>query len=290
MLKCIVDSSADLTAETAQALGIVVLPSPIRIDEKDYLDGKDLHVSELYSLMGTSGHTIKTHHVTPASYEEAFLPFAQNHDSVICICSASVMAGNYEAARIGAISVHEKYPDFDITVINSKSASCGYGLIAEKTGRLIQKGLDRDAVLKALDFYVHHIKHYFIVSMMTYFMKGGKLSHALGTVSDTLDVRPVFTLNSDGEIENLKPIPVKGAHHAADAILDIIRESGTDLSGQTVAFCYGKEKENLDYFTKKAAETLHPENISITTAGCTIAAHTGSGFLGIAYLDSADPF
>jgi len=290
LLKCIVDSSADLSSETVQALGLVVLPSVINIDDRNYLDGLDLNVEELYALMGTSGHTIKTHHVTPAVYEEAFLPFAQNDDRVICICSASSIAGNYEAARIGVLSVREKYPDFDITVINSKSASCGYGLIAERAGELIQKGLDRDAVLEAVNFYVHHTKHYFIVSMMTYFMKGGKLSHVLGTVSDTFDVHPLFTLDSDGEVENLKPIPLKGAHRAADAILDIMKESGIDFSRQTLAFCYGKEKENLEYFTRKANDMLHPQKITITSAGCTIAAHTGSGFLGIAYFDAVDPF
>lgn len=290
MIKCIVDSSCDLTPQAAEKLNVVILPTPILIDEKEYLDGKDLSVELLTALLGTSGHTVKTRHVRPDAYEEAFLPFAANGDSVICLCCAKSIAGDYESARVAAISVKEKYPDFDITVLDSKSASTGYGMIATKIATLIQNGADKETVLKAADYYIAHVKHYFSVSMMTYFMKGGRISHALGTVGDTLDVRPLFTIDSDGDVENLQPIPIKGSHNMIEAILDIMKNSGVDFSTHTLTFCYGDDKDNIDYFIMKAKETLHPKEVIVTTISCAIAAHTGSSILGVAYLDADDPF
>lgn len=290
MIKCIVDSSCDLTPALASKLGILVLPTPVQIDETAYLDGKDLSPKQLTDLLGSSGHTVRTRHVTPAAYEEAFLPFAAAGDTVLCLCCAKSIAGDYASAKTAAVSVHETHPDFTVHVLDTKSASAGYGLIAVRLAEMIQKGCDLQTLLQAADFYIAHIRHYFSVSMMTYFMKSGRIGHALGAVGETLDVRPLFTLDTDGDVQSLQTIPIKGSDHVADTILDLMKGSGVDFSVQTLAFCHGGDKNNLDYFVEKAKEELHPREVTIRAIGCATAAHTGNSMTGVAYFDAADPY
>lgn len=290
MIKCMIDSSADLSPETALSYNIDVLPIPISIDDNTYLDGINLNPSELSNLLGAFGHSIQTHHISPSVYEDSFLPYAAKGDSVICLCSGKELTGNYLSAQIAALSIKEIYPNFDITILDSKSASCGYGLIAIKIASLVQKNITKPELLEAAHFYINHVQHYFFVPVMSYFMKGGKISHAIGSIGDTLDVHSLFTISSDGEILKLNSIPAKGTQHAIQTFVQRLKNSGTDFSTQTMMFCCGKDIKNLNYFVNQSNETLHPKEIKISTIGCAVAAHAGSSLIGVSYFDKTNPF
>lgn len=282
MLRLIVDSAADLSSQRIVDLPLEILPTPILIDEKEYLDGENLTAAELTSMMGSGGHTIKTRHVKPVMYEDAFLPHAAKGDGVICLCSSTGISGNYESAKIAAISVKEKYPDFDITVLDSKCASCGYGLVALHLARLIKKGKTKEEILKKAEEYTKQMRHLFTVSVMNYFMMGGRIARVLGNFGNTLNVRPIMTLNEDGAMQLVKPM--QGTEHAMNAMLDMMKQDGADLSGQTVAFCYGDDRASLDYLIAKVKELFHPKDILISQVGCAITTHTGGSIIGVCYL------
>ena len=65
-------------------------------------------------------------------FEQAFRPYAEQGDSVIYLCFSTGIAGTYNAANIAKQNVLEDFPDFDLTIIDSKSAAIGFGLIVYK--------------------------------------------------------------------------------------------------------------------------------------------------------------
>ncbi|MCR5033282.1 MAG: DegV family protein [Lachnospiraceae bacterium] len=286
MVYFITDSVADLSAETIEEFGITVVPTPVVIDGTRYLDGETLSPDELFRIMGDGQHTIETHHATPATFEEVFLPFAKEGKAVICLCMSSGIGNNYDAAKIAQYSVEEVYPDFDLTIINTKCASAGYGLMVYKLAQMQRQGADKEQLLKAADFYVNHIRHSFVITRLQYFMKNGRIEKGIAQIGDSLDLKPVMHVDEEGSLQ--LQIPMHGTQKALDYMVERAEKTGVSFHDQTIAFCYWDDQADLDYIVNAVKERLAPASIRISKIGCAIGAHSGSGIIGMCYLDADD--
>ncbi len=65
-----------------------------------------------------------------------------------------------------------KYPDLDIDIVDSRSASVGFGLLVYKAAKMAKEGKSKEEILKMLDFYVKHIEHIFTVDNLEYLFRG----------------------------------------------------------------------------------------------------------------------
>ena len=77
MLKIITDSASDLSEELINRYQLHVIPTPVVIDEVDYLDGKTIHTREFYEILDDTSRDVRTYHINPAMFEEAFTPYAK---------------------------------------------------------------------------------------------------------------------------------------------------------------------------------------------------------------------
>ena len=83
MLKIITDSASDMPQYIVERFNLHVIPTPVVIDGMDYLDGATIHTKEFYEILDDVSRDIKTYHINPAMFEEAFRPYAEHNDSVI---------------------------------------------------------------------------------------------------------------------------------------------------------------------------------------------------------------
>ena len=240
MLKIITDSASDLPKEYIDAHHLHVIPTPVVIDETDYLDGKTILTKEFYNILDDTKRDIRTYHINPAMFEEAFLPYAQAGDSVIYICFSTGIAGTFNAAHIAKTNVLEQYPDFDLTIIDSKSASIGFGLLVSKLVTMLEHGASRETIVEAADYFISHIHHVFTVHTLAYLVKGGRLSKFKGTIAETLDMKPILIVDKNGSLQMLKT--VRGRKKSLKALVDYSKTNGYELSSQTLAFCHGDRK------------------------------------------------
>ena len=132
MLRIITDSASDLPKDYIEKHKLHVIPTPVVIDEVDYLDGKTIQTEEFYNILDDIKRDVKTYHINPAMFTDAFLPYAKAGDSVIYLCFSTGIAGTFNAANIAKETLLEEYPEFDLTIIDSKCASIGFGLVVSK--------------------------------------------------------------------------------------------------------------------------------------------------------------
>lgn len=286
MLKIITDSASDLPREYIEAHKLHVIPTPVVIDEKDYLDGKTIFTKEFYEILDDTSRDVKTYHINPAMFEEAFLPYAKAGDSVIYICFSTGIAGTFNAANIARENVLEQYPAFDLTIIDSKCAAIGFGLLVSKLVTMLEHGASKELIVEAAGYFIEHIHHVFTVHTLAYLIKGGRLSKFKGTLAETLDMKPILIVDKQGSLQVIKT--VRGRKKSLKALLDYVAENGYELSSQTVAFCHGEDEEALDFILQLADENIKPGDKLISTVGCAIGAHTGRGIVGICFLDASE--
>lgn len=286
MLRIITDSASDLPKDYIEQHKLHVIPTPVVIDSVDYFDGSTIQTGEFYQILDDIKRDVKTYHINPAMFTEAFLPYAQAGDSVIYLCFSTGIAGTFNAANIALCSVQEDYPHFDMTIIDSKSASAGFGLVVSKLVTMLEKGASKDEIIEAADYFIAHIKHVFTVQTLAYLIKGGRLTKFKGTLAETLDMKPVLIVNESGALAVIKT--VRGRKKSLRYLIDYASETGYHLENQTVALCHGEDPDSLDFVKSMIEEAFHPRNTIISVVGCAIGAHTGRGIIGFCFFDADD--
>ena len=284
MLRIITDSASDLPKEYIEAHNLHVIPTPVVIDETDYFDGKTIQTKEFYNILDDTKRDVRTYHINPAMFEEAFLPYAQAGDSIIYICFSTGIAGTFNAANIAKTNVLEQYPDFDLTIIDSKSASIGFGLLVSKLVTMLEKGAPKKIIVEAANYFISHMHQVFTVYTLAYLIKGGRLSKFKGTIAETLDMKPILIVDKEGSLQVLKT--VRGRKKSMKALIDYAKANGYDLPSQTLAICHGEDEDALQFLLGLADAELKPNDKVITTVGCAIGAHTSSGIVGLCFLDA----
>lgn len=288
MLKIITDSASDLPEEIIRRFDLHVIPTPVVVNGEDLRDGQTIHTKEFYDLLDDMSNDIKTYHINPEMFYEAFLPYAQNGDEVIYLCFSTGIAGTYNAANLAKQSVLEEYPEFDITIIDSKCASVGFGLLVYKLLLMQKNGAPKEELVEAGRFYADHIRHIFTVKTLTYLIKGGRLSKFKGAVATTLDMKPIITVDENGSLKSL--FTVRGRKKSLRALIEDVKEHCVNPETQILTICHGEDTESLDFVLKELDEQVTCKEKVISTVGCAIGAHTGRGIIGICFLDCADPY
>lgn len=286
MLKIITDSASDLPREIIDRFHLHVIPTPVVIDDVDYLDGATISTPEFYEMLDDVTHDIKTYHINPDMFEQAFRPYAKRGDSVIYLCFSTGIAGTYNAANLARQAVLEDYPSFDLTIIDSKSASIGFGLIVYKLLLMQEHGAGKDTLIRAANFFIAHIHHVFTVRTLKYLIKGGRLSRFKGTAGEFLDMKPVLIVDRDGALSVLKT--VRGRKKSLKSLVEYVEEHVSDPSRQIMGICHGEDRESLEFTEEMLLSAVRPRELVETVLGCAIGAHTGRGIIGIVFFDALD--
>lgn len=283
MAFCIItDSASDIPESVIKEYDLHVMPTPVTIEGKDYFDGETIFPDQFYEIQA-SGKEIKTYHINQYMFHEHFVPFAQRGDEVLYICFSTGIAGTYNAAKLAYEEVLEDYPDFQLTIIDSKCASVGYGLVVEHLLRMQRNGAPKDLLIEAAHFFCEHMEHAVTVVELDYLFKGGRLSRTSFLAGTVLDIKPIIIVDDNGSLKAVEK--VRGWKKAQKRILDMVGEKGKNLENQVIGVCYGMDREAYEYLIQELRERYHVKGILEARVGCAIGAHTGPGILGIVFLN-----
>lgn len=281
----ITDSASDVPQNIIQEYDLYVMPTPVTIEGTDYFDGKTIFPDEFYEIQA-SGKEIKTYHINQYMFYEHFLPYAQRGDEVLYICFSTGIAGTFNAANLAYEEVKEEYPDFKLTIIDSKCASVGYGLVVAKLLKMQKNGAPKDLIIEAAHFFCEHMEHAVTVMELEYLFRGGRLSRTSFLAGTVLDIKPIIIVDENGSLKAVEK--VRGWKKAQNRILDIVGEKGKNLENQVVGVVYGREKESAEYIKRQLEERYHIKGLLEGRIGCAIGAHTGPGILGITFLNETN--
>ena len=197
--KIVTDSATDLPREIIEKYKLHVIPTPVTINGTDYFDGKTILPADFYRIQA-EGADIKTYHINQFMFRENFEPYAKAGEEVVYLCFSTGIAGTFNAANLAREELLEEYPDFRITIIDSKCASMGFGLGVIKLLEMQEKGASKDLIVEAARFFFDHMEHIVTVDTLEYLYRGGRLSRTSAVVGGVLDIKPIIEVNDDGAI------------------------------------------------------------------------------------------
>ncbi len=281
-LRLITDSACDLPKDITDRYGIEVIPTPLIIEGRDYFDGETIEPCEFYKLL-REGKEISTYHINAYMFYRHFEKYARNGDELIYICFSTGIAGTYNAAHQAKRDLLEKYPDFDLTILDSKCASIGFGLAVLYAGMMHRAGAGKEELIESIKYYCSHMHHVFTVDTLEYLMKGGRISRTSAAAGEILNIKPIIIVNEEGALQAIEK--VRGRKRSIQRMIDIVGEQGDSFSSQIVGIVHGDDEKALKTVREALRDTYGITRTVENYVGCAIGAHTGPGIIGITFMD-----
>jgi DegV family protein with EDD domain len=280
-VRILTDSGCDLPLHYLEENHVTLFPLKVLLNNQEYEDLLTIESKTIFNAI-RSGQVPKTSQVSPVLFEESFTDMALHNEEGIYIAFSSQLSGTYQTAVMMYEQVKEKYPDFNLTIIDSKCASLGCGLIVREAVRLSNDGAAHEEIVKRANFLSSHMEHLFTVEDLDYLAKGGRVSKASAFLGGLLNIKPLLNVE-DGKLVPIEKI--RGKKKLMNRIIEVMKERGVRFEEQTVGISHA-DVETTALEMKQLIQTeLHAKEVTITEIGGVIGSHTGPGTIAIFFLN-----
>ena len=278
------DSSADLSQEMVQELGVTVLPLSFTIQGKvyrNYPDNREMDLPLFYDML-RAGELATTSAVNVAEYTQAVEPILQEKKDVLILAFSSGLSSTYQASVLAAEELREKYPDRKIYTVDTLCASLGQGLLVYLAVQEQRKGKSIEEVRDWAESTKLHLCHQFTVDDLHFLKRGGRISATTAVVGSMLQIKPVLHVDNEGRLINIGK--ARGRQASLKALVDKMEKTVTEEGRKTVFISHGDCRKDAVAVADMVRERFGTQDIRINYVGPVIGAHSGPGTLALFYL------
>ncbi|OIK05448.1 fatty acid-binding protein DegV, partial [Bacillus sp. MUM 116] len=222
-VKILADSACDLPLNFYDEKNITLIPLKVHVNGQEFEDVKTIDPKTVYDAI-RNGSVPKTSQASPLLFEEIFTKMAENNEVGIYIAFSSQLSGTYSTAVMILDQVKEKYPNFDLTIVDTKCASLGQGLIVMDAAKLSANNFSKEEILEDVVFKSQHMEHLFTVEDLDYLAKGGRVSKASAFLGGLLNIKPVLNVE-DGKLVPIEKI--RGKKKVLRRLIELMKERGS---------------------------------------------------------------
>jgi len=278
----VTDSTADLPLSYYEENNVQMVPLTVRFEEKSFKDWIDINPKEFYQRMRDSDILPKTSQPSVAQFAQVYQELAGEAEQIVSIHLSSELSGTVQAAEMA-----RDMANVPVTVIDTKSASLGTGLIVDAAVRAKRAGLSAEEVIKKGREATDRIKIVFLVGTLKYLHLGGRIGKAQALLGSMLSIKPILTLN-EGVVTPYKK--VKGLKKAYSEMKSFFLQNVTGKGALYAVFAHADcldEMQRLREMIK--SETRNAAALIESEIGSVIGTYVGPGAFAIAfYEDPAD--
>ena len=277
-------STADLSKERFTRRDIPYVCFHYTLGNTEYKDdlGESVSPEELYRRM-VDGEDTRTSQVSAGEYESFFETYLAEGKDILHVTLSSGISGTYNSACVARDLLAERYPDRRIYVVDSLSASSGYGLLMETLADMRESGTGIDELYQWVQEHKTNLHHWFFSSDLTFYIRGGRISKTAGFIGSVMGICPLLNVDMEGKL-----IPREKVRTKKKVIRRIVEkmeqnaQDGTDYSGKCF-LSHSVCMEDARAVAELVEQTFPKLNggVEIFPIGATIGSHTGPGTIAL---------
>lgn len=280
MIRIVSDSTCDLSPELVERFNIEILPLHILCGDKEYKDGVDITLPELFAWADENKTTPKTSAPSMEDAMNLFKPIIDNGDEIIAFSISDTMSTSGNVMRLAAEEIEA---EDKITVIDSMNLSTGIGLLVCKCAEFIAEGMTRAETVEKIEALRPYVRASFVVDTLTYLHRGGRCSGVAAFAGSALKLHPRIEV-VDGNMQPAKKYRGKYSKVVLDYVKDM-EEAMMHADPTRVFITFTGVAKEIEDSVREYVESLNKFNeICITNAGGTVASHCGYGTLGVLFI------
>ena len=280
MIKIISDSTCDLCEELLDRYNISILPLHILLGEKEYEDGRDISIDEIYRWCETAKETPKTSAPSLERAVELFEPYVKRGDELICFSISDSMSSSGNIMRMAAQQLDAEH---SIHVLDSRNLSTGIGLLVVQAAVMAQEGKTADEIVRRIKELIPRVRASFVVDTLVYLHRGGRCSGLAAMAGGALKLHPRIQV-TDGAMQSGK----KYRGSMDKVILSYVRDMEEELKAaerDRVFITHSGCSREIVEQVRQYLEGLGVfREIWETRAGGVVSSHCGPGTLGVLFI------
>ena len=273
------DSTADLSLDIREKMGIKCLPLYVNFSDGSYTDGVDLDTVKLYEKVVKLKELPKTSAIPHADFYAAFKEEIDNGNEILFICISKEISSTYQNAVFVKGEMSGK-----IEIVNSQNLSSGIALLVLRACKLRDDGKPLQEIKDEVERLVPLVKSQFAIKTLEYLHKGGRLTGLATLLGSILQIKPIIAVK-DGKLSIYKKT-LGNFNKALDLMLkDFFAEVDKDnVDMENIMITHSLADKSAMYMLGEVKNKCNPSNLIESHAGCVISSHCGAGTIGILYI------
>lgn len=273
-VKIVTDTGCDLPASQIEEYEIALVPLILRLGERELLD-TEASRQELWQHV-EAGLPCQTSGPPVGAYEQVYRPLVEAGHEVVCIALTGAHSVTFNSAWTAA----QAFPG-QVTVIDSRSLSMGYGYQALEAAKLAVAGADVPTIAAAVESIIRRSQIRFFLENLDQVTRGGRLDSLmpmLNRLGRALNIRAILTLNEDGRISLVGP-----ARGRRGAVKRLIQDSLALAPLEWQAVAHTRRLNEAEALAKELSDHsgMARDLIPVVEIGPVLIAHAGEGVLGV---------
>ena len=268
----VTDSYCDLDDELLAKYDIRVVCLRLSTSQGEFRDRLEISQDELYEVLKTE--LPKTSLPLPEDVSDLYRQLrSEGCDRILHISISSGLSGTFNMVRM----IADDFAPMPIHVVDSKTLSCGLGLLVLTAAEALQAGQTVEEVVDLVERTRTTQLGTFVIRTLEYLRKGGRIGLVEGVVGSLLQIKPVIFVNDDGVYQTLAK--GRGFSKALGAMSE---EFFRRYAGKPVrlAIVHGNAREEALKLRDQFMEHLHAVSCMVCPVSPCLAIHTGPGLLG----------
>lgn len=275
MIRLIIDSTADLTAQEIEDLGVTVIPMKVCVDDKEYLAGVNLQNKEFFDLLKKCKTLPHTTQINQDEYQNIIKPFLDKGEDVFVMSLSSGLSGSFNSLRLASEELNSAH----LEIFDTQNVTLGFKVLVFEALKLIKSGVSLHELKAKMEELKQKCRLIAVVDNVKYLIKGGRLSLVAGIAVTALNIKPIVTIKNGKVVVLSKGI---GYNHAIKNLIKNL--SNIDLE-KSICIGHSNDLTRFEQFKKEIEKALNIKCEGCTGIGPIIGTHAGPGCVAIAYLE-----
>ena len=273
------DTNSGINKKEADELGIFLLPMPVIVKDKTYLEGIDISLGEMYEIM-EDGIETSTSQPSPGSLMEMWDDILEEYDEVVHIPMTSGLSGSCENAR----GLARGYKGRVIVVDNHRISVPQRESVLEAK-KMADMGKNGQEIAEYLEESGKDSSIYITVSDLKYLQRSGRLGSTSAFLGSLLNIKPILTIQGEKIDAFAKCRGIKLCERKMiEALENDINVRFKDVPKENIQVVVAgtlKEQDEIDEWTKTVQEAFPYSRVYYNALPCSILSHAGPGCKGL---------
>jgi len=275
-VRVVTDSSALVPHQWVEAYPLEIVPSQLAWPDGTTIDG-DPPYSELPDDLARRGPPT-TAAPSPGAYGDLFERMLATADALLVITPPTDLSTTFSSASLAARSMGDER----VRVLDARTAAAGQGIVAGEAARsAASPSATLDGVCDVALRAASHTQIWATLAQLDSLRRSGRLPAIAAIGAGALHLQPIVRYAGG------KPTPVgvaRSAHRACERLLKAWERTVGPARDLRFVVFHSARDEEAQMVVDRVRERVPRAETYIVPVTASLAAHTGPGLLGLAWL------
>lgn len=270
----VTDSTVFLTEELRSHPDVYIVPIVVISEGNEYEDGQALSTDQLYDIIRENNEVPKTSQPSIGRFRDLYEQLKKDYEHAIAIHVSSKLSGTISSSTAG-----KDQANFDVEVIDSRSLSFAITTLLERGIQLADMGADIDKIANELRKETKRSKNLILLGSLEQLYKGGRMSGTQFLLGNLLKIKPILSINSDGELNVYEK--VRSEKKATKKLVALLKQSCEENHVTKVGIMQGNTLNRANELKAMIAQEIPDLKVVIGDISSSLAVHGGEGTMAI---------